>query len=253
MLMRFGEWHIGRTRWLNAQKYEQAFWERLGADIAAGAEKQLDWYHWRARRLEERLAGLPDVRTDNGKVLEIGCGPIGIINFLTSGERVAVDPLEHFYRRTPSLVSLRHPAVTYLTGTGEQLPVKTGSCSLVIIDNVIDHTQAPGRILDEIRRVLQPYGCLYLSVNVHTLWGAWLHRALAALQIDRGHPYTYTSASLRRLLSAHGFQAIGESIDSYAEARRADRSAPHLRARIKGYTGLSEFSHAVICRQSVAA
>ena len=107
MLMRFSEWQIGRGRWLNAQKYEQAFWERLGADIAAGAEKQLDWYNWRARRLEEKLAGMPQVRTDNGKVLEIGCGPIGIINFLTSRERVAVDPLEHFYRRTPSLAARR--------------------------------------------------------------------------------------------------------------------------------------------------
>ncbi len=253
MLTRLGEWHIGRSRWLNAQKYEQAFGERLGTEIATGAEQQLGWYNWRARRLEERHAAHPEVRTDNGKVLEIGCGPIGIINFLKSRDRVAVDPLEHFYRKTPSLVSLRQPDVTYLTGTGEQLPVKTGSCSLVIIDNVIDHTQAPGRILDEIRRVLQPHGCLYLSVNVHTHWGAWLHRALAVLQIDRGHPYTYTSGSLRRLLLAHEFQVIGESIDSYAEARRADRSAPQLRARIKGYTGLSEFSHAVVCRQSVAA
>jgi SAM-dependent methyltransferase len=253
MLMRFGEWQVGRSRWLNAQKYEQAFWERLGADIAVGAEAQLEWYNWRARRLEERLAGLPNVRTDNGKVLEIGCGPIGIINFLSSRDRVAVDPLEHFYRRTPSLVSLRQPGVTYLTGTGEQLPVKTGSCALVIIDNVIDHTQAPGRILDEIRRVLQPYGSLYLSVNVHTRWGALLHRALAALQIDPGHPYTFTSSSLRRLLGAHGFSVIGESIDSYTDARRADRRAPQLKARIKGYTGLSEFSHAVVCRQPMAS
>ena len=149
-------------------------------------------------------------------------------------------------------MTLRQPGVTYLTGTGEQLPVKTGSCSLVIIDNVIDHTLAPGKILDEIRRVLQPHGCLYLSVNVHTRWGALLHKALAALQIDRGHPYTFTSPSLRRLLSAHGFSVIGENVDSYTEARRADRGASQLRARIKGYTGLSEFSHAVVCRQAAA-
>lgn len=252
MLMRLGEWHIGQSRWLSAQQYEQSFWARLAADIAAGARAQLDWYGWRARQLEQRLAALTDLRTDNGKVLEIGSGPIGIINFLSARERVAVDPLEQFYRTTPSLVNLRQPGVTYLAGTGEQLPVKTGSCSLVIIDNVIDHTQAPGRILNEIHRVLQPYGCLYLSVNVHKLWGALLHKLLAGLRIDRGHPYTFTSGSLLRLLDAHGFTVVGESIDDYAAARSEDRRAPALRARVKGYTGLSEFSHAVVCRPSMA-
>jgi SAM-dependent methyltransferase len=251
MLTRSGEWHIGRTRWLSAQRYEQDFWRRLGADIAAGARDQLDWYDWRARRLEQRLAAVPDFRSDTGKILEIGCGPIGMINFLHGADRVGIDPLEQFYRATPSLVQLRRPGVTYLNGTGEQLPLKTGSCSLVIIDNVIDHTQAPGVILNEIHRVLEPYGCLYLSVNVHTLWGAWLHRLLAAARVDRGHPYTYTSGSLRRLLAAHGFTVMTETIDDYRHARLADRRSPELRSRIKGYTGLSEFGHAVVCRQSM--
>jgi SAM-dependent methyltransferase len=252
MLMRFHESSIGRTRWLTAQKYEQSYWERLAEEIAAGAREQLDWYCWRARRLEERLAALPGVRTDNGKILEIGCGPIGIINFLNGADRVAIDPLEHFYRATPSLVGLRRPGVTYLSGTGEQLPLKTGSCALVIIDNVIDHTQAPGQILDEIHRVLQPYGCLYLSVNVHTWWGALLHKLLAVTRVDPGHPYTYTSRSLLRLLGAHGFTVAAETVESYRDARRADRQSRELKARIKGYTGLSEFSHAVVCLQSVA-
>jgi SAM-dependent methyltransferase len=250
MLTRSGEWHIGRTRWLTAQKYEQGFWQRLASDIAAGARAQLDWYNWRARRLEELLAAVPDSRTDTGKVLEIGSGPIGIINFLNGTERVAIDPLEHFYRATPSLVALRRAGVTYLTGTGEQLPLKTGSCSLVIIDNVIDHTQAPGRILDEIHRVLEPYGSLYLSVNVHKPWGALLHKLLAATRIDPGHPYTYTSGSLLRLLDKHGFTVVREQIADYREARRKDRAATDLKARVKGYTGLSEFTHTVVCRQS---
>ncbi|HEY6359793.1 MAG TPA: methyltransferase domain-containing protein, partial [Vicinamibacterales bacterium] len=127
-----------------------------------------------------------------------------------------------------------------------------GSFTLVIIDNVIDHTYAPQAILEEIRRVLAPDGRLYLSVNVHTAWGAWLHGVLAALQIDKGHPYTFTSRTLRALVAAHAFAVLSEHIDGYQEARRADRRAPGLRQKVKGFTGLSEFSHSVLCRLEVA-
>ena len=94
-------------------------------------------------------------------------------------ERYAIDPLEHFYATRPTLVALRRPGVTYLDGTGERLPFDDATFSLVIIDNVIDHTYAPERILREIQRILQPDGHLYLSVNVHTRWGALLHTVLA--------------------------------------------------------------------------
>lgn len=249
MLARSSDMQIGWTRWLKAQKYEQAFWQRLGEEIAAGTREKLDWYNWRARQLDRFLSAAGAAKT-GGKVLEIGSGPIGTVNFLEWGERYAIDPLEHFYRTKPSLVNLRNRGVTYLDGTGEQLPFDAGSCSLVIIDNVIDHTYAPGKILQEVQRILGSDGHLYLSVNIHTRWGAFLHNVLAVLQIDKGHPYTFTSRSLRRLLEANQFAILGEQIGDHGEASREDRRSASLRARIKGYTGLSEFGHAVICRKS---
>jgi SAM-dependent methyltransferase len=249
MLANTGTSQIKWTRWLTAQQYEQAFWQRRAASIAAGTEGQLDWYDWKAHHLEERLASLPDPPQKSGRVLEIGSGPIGIVNGLDWGERYAVDPLETFYKQQPSLVSLRRPGATYLTGTGEQLPFGAGSISLVIIENVIDHTYAPARILNEIARVLHPSGHLYLMVNVHTGWGALLHDALAALRIDKGHPYTFTSRSLRQFLGRHDFTVLIEEVDDYGKARDANRRSAAVTDRIKGYTGLSEFQHAVICRK----
>ena len=240
---------IGWNRWLKAQQYEQAFWQRLGDDIAAGSTTHLDWYGWRAAQLERFMTAAEAARPD-GPVLEIGSGPIGIVNFLDWGTRFAIDPLEHFYRTQPALVGLRHPAVTYVDGTGERLPFEDGSCALVIIDNVIDHTYAPGKILDEIHRILRPDGLLYLSVNVHKRWGYLLHSALAALHIDQGHPYTFTSRKLRGFLNGHHFTVLAERIEDSAENNRANRNASSLKARIKGYTGLSEFAHAVICRKT---
>ena len=247
MLAQSQELRIGLPRWRKAQEYEQGFWQRLGDSIEAGAREHLDWYGWRARQLEQRLASVGAGRRD-GKTLEIGSGPIGIVNFLEGGERYAIDPLEHFYSTRPTLVALRRPGVTYLDGTGERLPFEKGTFSLVIIDNVIDHTYAPERILREIHRILEPDGHLYLSVNVHTRWGALLHTLLAVLQIDRGHPFTFTSRSLRQLLVASRFGIMLEHVDDYERAKQADRRSAVLTSKIKGFTGLSEFSHSVICR-----
>lgn len=248
MLAHSSDLRIGTSRWLKAQEYEQAFWRQLGDNIEAGTREHLDWYKWRATQLEERLAWISDTRPRVGGVLEIGSGPIGIVNFLEWGERYAIDPLEHFYRTKPSLVALRTPGVMYLDGTGERLPFEDASFSLVIIDNVIDHTYAPRKILLEIQRVLGPGGCLYLSVNVHTAWGALLHALLAVLQIDKGHPFTFTSRRLSQLLTANQFVMLTEQVEDYGRAKQMDRRSANVTDRIKSYTGLSEFSHSVICR-----
>ena len=236
-------------RWLKAQEYEQAFWRRLGDEIETGTRGRLDWYQWRAGQLAERLASVPGSHPPKSRILEIGSGPVGIVSFMEGDGRVAIDPLEHFYRTRPSLIALRSPDVTYVDGAGEHLPFDDASFSLVIIDNVIDHTAAPWKILQQIARVLEPDGRLYLSVNVHTLWGALLHKALAAVQIDKGHPYTFTSASIRRLLTHHQFAILAEHPEDYGSAARADRRSIQVTDKIKGHIGLSEFSHCLICRK----
>jgi SAM-dependent methyltransferase len=236
-------------RWQQAQQYEQSFWNQLGEDIQSGTRDQLSWYKWRAEQLELRLRETSAKLPPNCRVLEIGSGPIGIVNFLTWGHRYAIDPLEHFYKTRPSLVAVRKSGVTYLDGTGERLPFDPASFDLVIIDNCIDHTSAPAIVLQEISRVLKSSGYLYLSVNVHTRWGALLHECLAGLRIDRGHPHTFTSATLRRLLKAQGFIPHLEQIEDYRKSRKADRTSAKLTDRIKGFTGMSEFSHGVICRK----
>jgi SAM-dependent methyltransferase len=240
---------VPAERWNQAQQYEQSFWQRLGEDIDAGTRDQLSWYKWRADQLEHRLKASSAQIPTTAKILEIGSGPIGIVNFLTWGHRYAIDPLEHFYKTRSSLVAVRKSSVAYLDGTGERLPFDPSTFSLVIIDNVIDHTSAPAIVLQEISRVLKPNGYLYLAVNVHTRWGALLHECLAGLRIDKGHPHTFTSATLRRLLKAHGFIPHLEQVEDYRKTRTADRTSPRLTDRIKGFTGMSEFSHGVLCRK----
>jgi len=235
---------ISRARWLKAQEHEQAFWRRLGSRIADGTEHGLDWYRWRAAQLTTWLD--PTASMKAGRVLEIGSGPIGIVSFLGWGHCTAVDPLEPFYSQEPDLIALRNPEVEYLAGTGEQLPIPDGSVALVIIDNVIDHTYSPGRILEGIRRVLQKDGIVYLCVNVHTQWGAWLHDVLATFRIDKRHPFTFTRRTLVSLLERHGFGVLRDRIEDYDEVKEANRQSARVTDWIKSRTGLSEIRYEVL-------
>jgi len=238
------------TRWLEAQQYERGYWEHVANRIAEGAEGQLEWYAWKAVELERRLNGIVDQAANaSARVLEIGSGPIGIVSFLRWGTCVALDPLDDFYRGNSMLTKLRRPDVTYIRGIGESLPFEASDFSLVIVDNVIDHSQTPGKILDEVHRVLTKNGVLYLMVNIHPSWGAVLHRLAAAAYVDRGHPYTFTRNGIHAFLSRHEFGFLSEEVEDYYLAREKDRSSTRLIDKIKGYSGLSEYRYHAVCRR----
>jgi ubiquinone/menaquinone biosynthesis C-methylase UbiE len=229
-------------RWKQAQRYERLFWEKAADRIASGSAGQLSWYEWRASEMEKRLSlHLREDQKKEAKVLEIGSGPIGIVSFMKWGGRYTIDPLEDFYKLNPVLSHLRNPAVHYGQGKGEKLPFEDGFFSLVILDNVLDHTHEASKVLNEIYRVLSKNGILYLAVNLHTSWGAFLHNIMSRLLIDRGHPYTFTVKSIRDFVRRHQFNVLSESINDYQQARVQDLKSTALKDKIKGCTGLSEF------------
>lgn len=238
-------------RWVKAQEYEQSFWTKLAKKIEAGTINQLDWYQWKASQLERRLAKYVNPwHFEEGRILEIGSGPIGIINFLSRGQRFAVDPLEEFFKESNMLTTLRTPAVTYLKGTGENLPYPGRFFSVVIIDNVIDHTHSPEKVLKEINRVLDKNGLLYLAVNIRTAWGAMVHKLLATLCVDKGHPHTFTKDSIRNFLKTNHFTICLEEIGDYQKVKQEYSSSRSMREKIKAYTGISEFEYRVVCQKN---
>jgi SAM-dependent methyltransferase len=96
-------------------------------------------------------------------VLEVGSGAHGLI-FYFGGKGVGVDPLAVSYA---SLFPLWQSDVPTVAGLGEQLPFGDGVFDVVLCDNVVDHAQFPGRIVEELVRVLAPGGLLYFTVNIH--------------------------------------------------------------------------------------
>ncbi len=111
------------------------------------------------RRIEKVTPVHPAAR-----VLEVGSGAHGLIFFLGFRNAIGVDPLADTYR---ALFPQWQRRAKTLRAYGEALPFDDASFDLVLCDNVIDHAERPGAILEEIARVLRPRGTLYFSVHVH--------------------------------------------------------------------------------------
>jgi len=238
------------NRWHKAQKYERSYWKKTEEKIVAGTVGQLGWYKWKFSEMEKRL--LPHIdreRFDSYNILEIGCGPIGIINYINRGNRYGLDPLEKFYRSNETLTKLRDQRVQYLEGSGERIPFEDDFFDLVISDNVLDHVCNTHAVMDEALRVLKPDGCLYLIVNVRTRFGTKTHKVLSKLLIDKGHPQSFDVLSIRKLIGRFQYSLLSEWISDSREAKSRDIRSPSVKEKIKGYTGLSEFIYYAVLRK----
>lgn len=238
-------------RWAKAQTYEKSHWQRIANQIIRGAGSQLTWYEWKAKEMERSISRYLDMSDKHRRVLEVGSGPIGIVNYLQWAEqRYALDPLENFYSQNEVLVKIREKDVAYINGTGEAIPFGDKSISLVIIDNVLDHVDCPRKVLNEINRVLEENGLLYFVVNIHTSWGAVLHKILANLQIDKGHPYTFTRDKIKNYLKEASFSILHEDWEDYREIKRKNINSTRIKDKVKAYSGLSEIQYLAICLKS---
>ncbi len=232
------------NRWKEAQSFERKYWEKSADRIKSGQRSGLNFYKWRVENMMNMLTkAFPSQEFSfaDSKVVEVGSGAVGMVSFLDARERYAIDPLCDFYATRPELVENRNPDVVYQAGKGEELPHDNESCDLVVIENVIDHVNEASGVMKEIHRILKPGAILYLTVNLHPAWGAFLHEIVAALRIDRGHPYTFTIPKIRKFLANHGFEIKYDEWESYRECRQKDLQSGRLKDKLTGISGLTEF------------
>ena len=234
-------------RWDRAQQYEQGFWESIAEEIARDSVDRIDFYQWRAGELAKRLKrlGLDSLLDGSSRIVELGSGPIGVIGYLPGRDRVAVDPLNRFYSTSEHLTRLRNPEVTYLASQGEDIPLETGAYKLVIMENCIDHTQDPEQVMSEIIRLLEPGGTLYMTVNARSRLGYWTHRLLARLELDPGHPHTFTEQRFESFVRSHSFDIVEFEASSWWTAWKQDLLGKSIRAKAKGILCVSE--HLLSC------
>ncbi len=191
------------TRWGKAQAYEEDWWQnRIGAI-------NLIYLQEYAKRLVENLHGILDIKKDT-RILEIGSGPAGILTFLKSDHRCAIEPLEKFFAGIEKFSSFRDKRVKYFEGKAEKLPFENGEFDLIIIDNVLDHCEDITKVFSEMKRVLAANGIIYLRLNVYHAWGKIVRLLSERFQIDEGHPHTFTNSDLKRHFAKHGFTVVWE-------------------------------------------
>lgn len=101
-------------------------------------------------------------------VLDLGCGIGRFTPALAEtfgGPVYGVEPSTRMLAQAPV-----HPAVTYLEGSAESIPLADESCDLAWLFLTIHHWADPLQGLREVRRVLRPGGVVFLR----TQFGDWM-------------------------------------------------------------------------------
>jgi len=170
---------VTRDRWSASQLLELHFWQTW---TKAAPYQNLDVPKYWSEELP-RFGCSQDFFTGR-RVLDIGCGPVGLIHFVdNAAERIRIDPLLLQYE---SRMALQGPQLS-LAGLGEALPLASDSVDIAICFNALDHMQDPGAALAEIRRVLRPGGTLLLMIHSFPKW------ARPFFWVDRLHPHHWTA------------------------------------------------------------
>jgi len=168
-------------RWRSVQRLELEFWSRW-TTLPPFQNLDIPKY-WRQEvaHFGEAWGCFRGLR-----VLDVGCGPVGLIHFADhAAERIRVDSLLPQYREKLTLGGRQ----LSLSAMAESLPLAARSIDLVVCYNALDHMWDPEAALDEMARVLRPGGAALLMV----------HTFPAGLRplfwIDRMHPHHYTAPS----------------------------------------------------------
>ena len=170
---------VPEARWREAQAHELDFW-RHWRSIPVYRNVDLAGY-WAG---ECRRFGLQPDSFSGKCVIDVGCGPVGLIHFVPDAAlRIRVDPLLQEYKEK---LPLTEPGYS-LAAAGEDLPLPDSIADVAICFNALDHMRDPGRALAELRRVLRPGGTLLLMVHTFPVW------VMPLLAVDRLHPHHWTA------------------------------------------------------------
>ena len=201
--------HAVNNRWDLAQDYERNWWKSRQANV------DFSFYEYYADELKTSIQNHLTIKPDT-KILEVGSGAGGIVTFLNqSNERYAIDPLEDFYSSVKSFNDQRDKKVKYQNSMGEEIPFQDKMFDLVIMDNVLDHCEFPGKVMQEVRRVLGENGIIYFKQNTYHFWGSLIRSLMEKLLIDKGHPHTFSKSKLLNLLRENNLKVIQSSRAGY--------------------------------------
>jgi SAM-dependent methyltransferase len=177
------------------------------------------WHGWRelsaCGKADHVMALLGQVRAEPKAVLEVGCGDGAVLAELTrrrnwrrvTGVEVAQPAVE---------AAQRQPGVTEaLHFDGTTLPFSDGTFPLVLASHVLEHVDAPGHLLSEMRRVSAEF--VIVEVPLERNLAARRPRA-RSLSRAAGHVQHFNRSDVRRLLSIAGLTPVADLVDPLPRA-----------------------------------
>lgn len=127
-------------------------------------DREGDFSNGHYRYLFTSLVNISDDFYDYKKVLDIGCGPRGSLEWMRKAKQtICVDPLADQYGK---LGSASHD-MTYLISGAESIPFPSGSFDVVTSINNLDHVSDVAQSIKEIARLVRVDGHFVLAVELH--------------------------------------------------------------------------------------
>jgi len=205
-------------RWDMAHHSEEDFWEQYTTD-SLKARSTLR-YKNKAEKLL-RLWSKYMLVSDKTKILQIGCGPEDVINHFKKGQTYSIDPLANFYK---DKFDYDYEKSNLVKAQGEEIPFPDKYFDVIILTNVLDHTQSPIKVLEEIKRTLKDDGIFYFEnyvyqkrfLQISKIWS--LVRRLYTKEIfNIHHPFMFMVQDLRVLILKN-FTILDEEVGREIEA-----------------------------------
>ena len=134
------------------------FW--VGVRMQRGSFTREDAY----LHVIERDFAIPRAEFRNARVLDIGCGPLGSLEWAELASlRVGLDPLADAYRQ----LGTGEQQMDYVAADAERIPFPADFFDFVLSFNSLDHVDRLDAAVAEIVRVLAPGGRLLLVTDIH--------------------------------------------------------------------------------------
>lgn len=185
---------IDRTRWQASQAKTIARWKKRSPNVDREEQE---------KNLLPILLRYADDYPEDGHILEIGCGPICLSQYLPQEHKTYLDPLiDDFRRQFPGML----PEGELLAATAERINKPAESFDMVICLNTISFSLNPELVMHEIERVLKPGGTLIVDMRTHSPLEARLHywaEQLFPYFCTKTRPYYYSLRGIRRTLNRH--------------------------------------------------
>ncbi len=181
---------------------DRQLWERIwsGSSYSRPARRAS-----RARAKVEALSALGIDLAAGGRVLDLACGSGHVLLELAAripqgAHRVACDRSTAALHAARSVFRVSGLEVPILQADAAALPLRTGSCDLVLASMVLHHLREPAKALSEIERVLAADGRLLVVVPSPYSLASFSSRAREAMDLPPYDGRRYTAEQLVGLL-----------------------------------------------------